>query len=81
MFNIMHTRHLETLIVLNHTSYVARNEHLFASLKGGDSHYFWSAADLEQPDDGDLSFDAMHSSWEFDFATLGDDLERLLRGL
>ena len=81
MFNIMHTRRLETLIVLNHTSYVARNEHLFASLKGGDSHYFWSAADLEQPGDGDLSFDAMHSSWEFDFATLGDDLERLLSGL
>jgi capsular polysaccharide biosynthesis protein len=81
MFNIMHTRRLETLIVLNHMAYVARNEHLFASLKGGDSHYFWSAADLEQPDDEDLSFDAMHSSWEFDFATLGDDLERLLRGL
>ena len=80
MFNIMHTRRLETLIVLNHTAYVARNEHLFASLKGGDSHYFWSAADLEQPED-DLSFDAMHSSWEFDFATLGDDLDRLLRGL
>ena len=80
MFNIMHTRRLETLIVLNHTAYVARNEHLFASLKGGDSHYFWSAADLEQPAD-DLSFDAMHSSWEFDFATLGDDLDRLLRGL
>ncbi len=81
MFNIMHTRRLETLIVLNHTAYVARNEHLFASLKGGDSHYFWSAADLEQPGDGDLSFDAMHSSWEFDFATLGDDLERLLSSL
>ena len=80
MFNIMHTRHLETLIVLNHTAYVARNEHLFASLKGGDSHYFWSAADLEQPG-GDLSLDAMHSSWEFDFATLGGDLDRLLRGL
>ena len=29
MFNILHARRLETLILLNHESYTARNEHLF----------------------------------------------------
>jgi capsular polysaccharide biosynthesis protein len=80
MFNVMHTDRLDALIVLNHTAYFPRNEHLFAALKGGESHYFWSPADVEPSEHGNRMA-AMQSSWEFDFATLGGELEALLRGL
>lgn len=80
MFNVMHTERLETLIVLNQSSYFPRNEHLFAALKGGESHYFWSASDVEPPEDG-VTRAALQSSWEFDVATLGADLDRLLSSL
>ncbi len=76
LFNVMHTRHLEALVVLNNSSYFARNEHLFAAVKGGESHYFWSPPDV-RPDDP-LSRDALRTSWEFDVAGLGDELDRLL---
>jgi len=79
LFNVMHTRRLEALVVLNNSSYFARNEHLFAAVKGGDSHYFWSPPDV-RPDDP-LSRDALRASWEFDVAGLGDDLDRLLASL
>jgi hypothetical protein len=79
LFNVMHTRRLEALVVLNHDAYFARNEHLFASVKGGESHYFWSPPD-SRPDDP-FARDALRSSWEFDEARLGDELDRLLARL
>jgi Glycosyltransferase 61 len=79
LFNVMHTRRLDALVVLNNSAYFARNEHLFAAVKGGESHYFWSPPDL-RPDDP-LSREALRSSWEFDVAELGDDLDRLLAAL
>jgi capsular polysaccharide biosynthesis protein len=79
LFNVMHTRRLEALVVLNNSSYFARNEHLFASVKGGESHYFWSPPDV--PPEDPLSRDALRTSWEFDVAGLGDDLDRLLADL
>jgi capsular polysaccharide biosynthesis protein len=79
LFNVMHTRRLEALVVLNNSSYFARNEHLFASVKGGESHYFWSPPDV--PPEDPLSRDALRTSWEFDVAGLGDALDRLLADL
>ncbi len=76
LFNVMHTRRLEALVVLNHSGYFARNEHLFAAVKGGDSHYFWSTPDVVPSDP--LSKQALRSSWEFDTAALGDELDRTL---
>lgn len=79
LFNVMHTRRLEALVVLNNTGYFARNEHLFAAVKGGESHYFWSPPDV--PPDNPLSREALRADWEFDVAGLGDDLDRLLARL
>jgi capsular polysaccharide biosynthesis protein len=76
LFNVMHTRRLEALVVLNHSGYYARNEHLFASLKGGDSHYFWSPPDVRPADP--WSAEALRASWEFDERLLGGELDRLL---
>jgi capsular polysaccharide biosynthesis protein len=76
LFNVMHTRRLEALVVLNHSGYFARNEHLFASIKGGDSHYFWSPPDVPAADP--WSAQALRGSWEFDERRLGDELDRLL---
>lgn len=79
LFNLMHTRSLEALVVLNSSSYFARNEHLFASVKGGESHYFWSAPD--QPPADPLSREALRASWRFDVEHLGGELDVLLSGL
>jgi capsular polysaccharide biosynthesis protein len=79
MFNVMHTRRLEGLVVLNSSSYFARNEHLFAAVKGGESHYFWSPPDrvLANPQ----SMRALRLSWKFDFRRLGDELDLVLARL
>jgi capsular polysaccharide biosynthesis protein len=79
LFNVMHTRRLEALVVLNHSGYFARNEHLFAAIKGGESHYFWSPPDLRP--ENPMSMEALRANWEFDVPGLGDDLDRLLSGL
>jgi capsular polysaccharide biosynthesis protein len=79
LFNVMHTRRLEALLVLNHSGYFPRNEHLFAAVKGGESHYFWSRPDRWVDDP--RSKQALRVSWEFDLSALGDDLDRLITGL
>jgi capsular polysaccharide biosynthesis protein len=79
MFNLMHTRRLETTIVLGHNGYTARNEHLYTSVLGGDLHYFWSPGDVPPPPSGGRTMTSFHSTWAFDFANLGADLERVLR--
>jgi capsular polysaccharide biosynthesis protein len=79
LFNVMHTRQLDALVVLNNSAYFARNEHLFAAVKGGESHYFWSPPDVRP--ENPWSKEALRSSWEFDLARLGDELDGLLAGL
>jgi capsular polysaccharide biosynthesis protein len=80
LFNVMFTRDLQTMIVLNHDSYQHRNEHLYTSVLGGDVHYFWSPADIPQPAGG-VSLAATESSWEFDFRRHGAALTDLLGSL
>jgi capsular polysaccharide biosynthesis protein len=77
MFNLMHTERLEALIVLGHNAYPARNEHLYTAVLGGEMHYFWSAADVPPPATG-RSLESVRSSWQFDFAEHGAELERVV---
>ena len=75
MFNLLYDEALETVIVLNQSAYWGRSEHLFASLLGADTHFFWS-----DPDDGhpEGSYEAHQSPWEFDFGRHDEPLTRLL---
>ncbi len=87
LFNVMYASNLECLIVLNHEAYIARNEHLYAALIGGQVHYFWSKPDVPQPTsftsgaDHRWSGDAFVSGWEFDFARNAKPLTALLQTL
>lgn len=81
MANLMHSRNLEATIVLSHHSYVARNEHLYLSLLGGEFHYFWAPSDVSPPRPGGRTKQSVRSSWEFDMAGSGDDLRRVLAAL
>ena len=78
MFNLMHTRRLEATIVLGQNAYLARNEQLFSTVLGGELHYFWSPADVPPPEIGKRTLASVRSSWEFDFAEQGADLERVI---
>jgi capsular polysaccharide biosynthesis protein len=78
MFNLMHSSRLEAMIVLGQNAYLARNEQLFASVLGGELHYFWAAADVPPPAAGMRTLKSVRSSWEFDFAEQGADLERVI---
>ncbi len=80
MFNMVFAEQLEAVVVLNHSAYDARNEHLFASVLGADSHFFWSKPDLEHPADG-FSYEAFQSAWEFDLERNGAQLRETLRSL
>jgi len=77
MFNIVHSRHLEKLIVLNHEAYLARNEHMFCSLLGAEEHYFWSTPDVVHPE-GRFSLETFQGDWAFDFDRNESDLRRAL---
>jgi capsular polysaccharide biosynthesis protein len=80
LFNMLYCERLETLIVLNHESYTARNEHLYSLVKGCDVHYFWSDPDLRHPDGG-WTETAFRSPWEFDFTRNREPLTALLNAL
>ena len=80
LFNMMYAAKLQTLIVLNHEAYTARNEHLFSCLIDIAAHYFWSPSDIPHPPGG-WSEEAFYSGWEFDFARNEGPLRRLLRSL
>ena len=80
LFNIMYARKAEALVMLSHEAYTARNEHLYATLLGVDSHYFWSPTDRARVEGGDDSR-LFTSSWEFDFERNRTALEALLRDL
>lgn len=81
MTNLMHCRRLEAAVVISHNAYVARNEHLFASVLGSQLHYFWQKADIEPPPKVRRSKASDRSSFAFDFAAQGEDLGRVLAGL
>jgi capsular polysaccharide biosynthesis protein len=93
LFNVQHCEQLETMIVLSSNSYTARNEHLFASIQGGDLIYFYSDSDgdLGQSSRGWSKEEflaaagpvraARHVDWEFDFARHGDTLVQVLKDL
>jgi capsular polysaccharide biosynthesis protein len=80
LFSLLYATRLRTLIVLNHEAYTARNEHLYAVVKGCDVHYFWSTPDLTHLE-GRWSEAAYYSAWEFDFDRNGAELEDVLRRL
>jgi capsular polysaccharide biosynthesis protein len=80
MFNLAYARAIETVIVLNHWAYHARNEHLFAVAHGADLHCFWSRPDADHPATG-FSYDAHQGPWTFDMVTNGRPLRRLLARL
>lgn len=80
LFNIFNSQALEHLVVLNHESYTARNEHLYAAVLGCTEHYFWSPADIAHPTNG-WSAEAYYSGWEFDFERNLDQLTQLLKSL
>lgn len=75
MFNLMHARRLEAVVVLSHDAYVHRNEHMFARLHGAQLHHFWSPHDEVPESAGPRA--QIRSSWAFDFPGLGGDLDRL----
>ena len=80
LFNMLYSQHLQTLIVLNHEAYTARNEQLYALVKGCAVHYFWSDPDLQHPVDG-YSERAFRSPWEFDFDRNREPLTELFKTL
>ncbi|MCD4527367.1 DUF563 domain-containing protein [Nocardioides sp. cx-173] len=77
MFNLAYAHRVEDVIVLNQSSYDARNEHLFAAAHQARLHYFWSPADVAHPQDG-WTRQAFRSTWSFDFEACGAPLRRLL---
>jgi capsular polysaccharide biosynthesis protein len=78
MFNTMFCQDLEAMVVLSQDAYTARNEHLFGALLGVEQeHYFWSPA-LEGTEG---SYERHQSSWKFDFASSGAELDEVLRSL
>lgn len=65
LFNAMHCRDLEHLVVLNSDAYTARNEQLYAAALGAKVTYFWNTPDTPVVP-GTWSNDAYTSSWTFD---------------
>lgn len=78
LFNSMFSKRLETMIVLTHTAYTARNEHMYGAVLGCDVHYFWNTPNVPHPPGG-WSEEAYFSDWTFDFRTLGRELDKVLR--
>ncbi len=78
MFNLLYADALEHVVVLNHSAYWGRSEHLFATAHGVDSHFFWS-----DPDAGPeaSSYQAHQADWDFDFSANREALESLLGSL
>ena len=80
MFNLVYAHQVETVIVLNHWAYEARNEHLFAAVHGAQLHSFWSPPHVDHPPGGS-SYDAHQSGWSFDVEHLERPMHALLESL
>lgn len=76
LFNLMHARSVEKIIVLTHEGYTARNEHLFGAALGCDVHYIWSAPDVPHPE-GEWSEEAYYSSWTCDIQATREALKAI----
>lgn len=79
MFNLIHAKPDANVVVLSHTGYTARNEHLLSTVVGFDLTYVWSDPDIQHPEGG-WSAEAYTSSWVFDFAKDEKLLKRALAG-
>lgn len=77
MLGLIYARQVETVIVLNHEGYTARNEYVVSLLLDCDLHFLWSAGDVPQPDEG-WSKEAFFSAWDFDVDRNIDELRGLL---
>jgi capsular polysaccharide biosynthesis protein len=80
MFNLMHCRQLDQVIVLNSEGYIARNEHLYAAVHGARADYFWGVPDVAA-DRGSWTQAAYTSPWRLDFERNGAALDKVLRDL
>jgi len=80
MFNLMHCRRLDHVIVLNSEGYIARNEHLYAAAHGARADYFWGVPDVGA-DPGSWTQASYTSPWRFDFDRNGAALDEVLRDL
>ncbi|MCD4536516.1 glycosyltransferase family 61 protein [Nocardioides sp. cx-169] len=78
MFNLAYAHRVERVIVLTQDAYDARNEYLFATPRGAETHYFLSSADVAHPPDG-WSYEAFQSSWTFDIKRHQANLLELIR--
>ncbi len=77
MFNMIYCENPGKRIIIAPTGYGARNEYLISSLRGDDYYHFFCPPDISHPPGG-WSRDAFFSSFEFDFASDGDALQRVL---
>lgn len=77
MFNLVFARDLEQVIVLSHTAYDARNEHLMTAVLSVDVHYFWGKPDIDHPVGG-WSYEAFQSPWTFPTERHGGALTALV---
>lgn len=80
MFNMVFSRGLKAVLILTHEAYNARNEQLYASAMGADTHYLWSAPDKPQPAEG-WTLESFQSSWAFDFERNAGVVDGILRSL
>ncbi|WP_345293410.1 glycosyltransferase family 61 protein [Isoptericola chiayiensis] len=78
MFNALFADRLETMIVLTHEAYTARNEALIALPLDVRLHYFWNAPEIAHPVGG-WTREAYKSAWTFDLPRHRDELEQVLQ--
>ncbi|MBS44092.1 MAG: hypothetical protein CMH83_13195 [Nocardioides sp.] len=77
MFNTALATRLEKIVVLNHTGYHARNEHLVAAVLGAESETFWSEPDMLPRHERD--YRAHQSAWSVDLGRHEAGIRRALR--
>jgi len=79
LFNLMHCRRLEAIVVLGQNIYPARNEHLFAATLGADLHYFWMPPDERDPNGPVRKNNSV--SFGVDISVYGEQLGAVLDGV
>jgi capsular polysaccharide biosynthesis protein len=79
LFNLMHCRRLEAIVVLGQNIYPARNEHLFAATLGADLHYFWMPPDEWDPNGPVRKEKSV--SYSVDLSVYGEQLAAVLDGV
>jgi len=77
LFSLLYSSHVEKVILLTHEQYSARNEWLYAVGAADELHYFWSEPETKARQ-GVRWSESFHSSWAFDFARLGAELDAVV---